>query len=709
MTESFVLPSLTIRLRHERHVVQARQRARDIAALLGFEHQEQIRLATAASELARNAFRYAESGFVDFFVRDTRPQIFVIRVGDTGPGIPNLDAILNGRYISKTGLGMGLIGTKRLMEHFRIESSSTGTQVEFGKALPAVARKVTAATLKSLAVQLVSSSSADPFDEIERQNQELLKTLAELKEKQEQLADLNRELEDTNRGVVALYAELEQHADDLRRVSDLKTSFLSNLSHEFRTPLNSISSLSRLLLGRFDGDLSPEQEKQVNFIQRSAAELSELVNDLLDLAKVEAGKIDVRPRHFEVHEFFGALRGMLKPLLAGNSLDLIFEPAPGIPILYTDEGKISQILRNLISNALKFTRKGHIRVTAAAEDGEWIVFRVADTGIGIAPEDQERIFEEFVQIEGEMQSHVKGTGLGLPLSRRLTDLLGGTLSVESTPGLGSTFTARVPMRIGHADQQPLARPSYAEAAGAAVLFIEDNQETTFVHQAAMKNSIYRAVFVPNIPEARDAMKVIKPELVVLDRLIDEQDCLYYIEELRSQGYGGPILVVSVVDDEKSALQAGATRFLAKPVAPFTLLNIVCELIKGQPAKTVLLVDDDEVTRYLVGGELAKLGYRILEAHGGREGLAMIERETPDAIVLDISMPDINGFEVLRQIRNNVSFQALLVIVHSSRVFSIEEKKEISDSGAFLYPKQEANGEGGASGLLEVLHTAGIRA
>ena len=205
--------------------------------------------------------------------------------------------------------------------------------------MPSVASEVNAARVKAISAKLAGGNAVDPFDEIERQNQELLKTLADLKEKQDQLADLNQELEDTNRGVVALYAELEQHADDLRRVSDLKTSFLSNLSHEFRTPLNSISSLSRLLLGRTDGELSAEQEKQVTYIQRSAAELSELVNDLLDLAKVEAGKIDVKPRSFEVSEFFGALRGMLKPLLAGNSLDLIFEADRGYPDAIHGRGK----------------------------------------------------------------------------------------------------------------------------------------------------------------------------------------------------------------------------------------------------------------------------------------------------------------------------------------------------------------------------------
>jgi signal transduction histidine kinase/DNA-binding response OmpR family regulator len=635
--------------------------------------------------------------------------MFIIRVGDTGPGILNLDEILNGRYVSKTGLGMGLIGTRRLMEHFSIASTPSGTQVECGKPLPRTTTILTAANAKSIAAQIANSSVADPFEEVERQNQELLKTLAELKEKQEQLADLNRELEDTNRGVVALYAELDQHADDLRRVSDLKTSFLSNLSHEFRTPLNSITSLSSLLLGRFDGDLSPEQEKQVTYIQRSARELSELVNDLLDLAKVEAGKVDVKPRHFELQEFFGALRGMLKPLLAGNSLDLIFEAAPGIPTLYMDEGKISQVLRNLISNALKFTRKGRIRVTAEQQDGGWIVFRVADTGIGIAPEDQERIFEEFVQIEGEMQSQVRGTGLGLPLSRKLTELLGGTLSVESTPGKGSTFTALVPVRAGGAVQEPSPLPSAAELAAGAILFVEDNRETSFVHQMAMKSSRYQSVFASNIPEAREIMKVMRPELIVLDRLIDERDCLFYIGELKAQGYAGPILVLSVVDDENAALEAGATKFIPKPVAPFTLLSTVQELIKGQPSKTVLLVDDDEVTRYVLGGELAKLGYRVLEARGGREAMSLIERDHPDAVILDVVMPDMNGFEVLRQIRNSASFRLLPVIVHSSREFTNEERATLSKADAFVCPKRPSRPEDTSSGLFEALQAAGIRA
>ena len=695
-----------VKLRHDRHVVNARQRARDVAGLLGFDHQEQIRLATAASELARNAFRYATGGAVEFLVVDSTPQLFMISVTDTGPGIPNLPAILGGQYISKTGLGKGIIGTKRLMDNFAIRSSSAGTKVEAAKPLPVTAPYVDANRVKQLLNELARSSPADPFDEIERQNQELLKTLAELRESQEALAELNSELEDTNRGVVALYAELDQRAVDLTRVSDFKTSFVSNLSHEFRTPLNSISSLSRLLLNRSDGDLTGEQEKQITYIQRSAAELSELVNDLLDLSKVEAGKIDVKLKHFEVQELFGALRGMLKPLLVGNSLELVFEASSDITPLYTDEGKVSQILRNLISNALKFTKRGHIRVTAEA-DSDIVTFRVSDTGIGIAPEDQERIFDEFIQIEGELQNKVKGTGLGLPLSRRLTELLGGSLRVESRLGAGSTFTVQIPMYLGDPANRALDQLELGNGTGTTILFIEDNRETIFVHGSSLKKSNYHLVFVSNIPEARAAIRRLKPGLVVLDRLIDQQDCLSFIPEMRSIGFAGPVLVVSVVDDSKSPLDSGAAAFLPKPIAPFTLVNTIRELIEGRVSKTILLSEDDEVTRYLLGETLANYGFRILEARNGREAIKMAEAYLPDAIFLDIVMPDLNGFEVLRELRNNPATKEISVIVHSSKTLSKKEIEQLSNDGAVIYPKEAFDDKESTDRLEQALHAVGL--
>jgi signal transduction histidine kinase/CheY-like chemotaxis protein len=709
MIDTRTFSILTLRLRHERHVVHARQRARDIASLLGFEHQEQIRLATATSELARNAFRYASNGAVEFLVRGLAPQSFVISVSDSGPGIPNLAEILDGKYISRTGLGKGIIGTRRLMDEFDIKSSVNGTIVEAAKSLPYAAPPVDAERVKQILNELAKSGATDPFDEVERQNQELLRTLAELREKQDQLAELNHELEDTNRGVVALYAELDQNAVDLRRVSDLKTSFLSNLSHEFRTPLNSITSLCQLLITRSDGELSEEQEKQVGFIQRSAGELTELVNDLLDLAKVEAGKNEVKPKHFEVQDLFGALRGMLKPLLTGNSLELIFDAALDLPPLFTDEGKLSQILRNLISNALKFTRRGHVRITAHLEGDDVIAFQVEDTGIGISAEDREKIFEEFVQVESDLQAKVKGTGLGLPLSRRLAELLGGDISVESEVGLGSTFIVRLPIRFSESEAAPIdsLATSPSDRTGPIILFVEDNVETSFVHESSLRKTDYCLMFARNIPEARAVMRTTTPSMVVLDRFIDEEDCLFYIQELKNSGYTGPIAVVSVIDDESAALSAGADRFLAKPVPPFKLASTLREVLVGHRSYTVLLADDDEVTRYLLGEALTGLGYDVVEARDGREAILMMQRHILAGIFLDIVMPDLTGFEVLREMRRSPSTGSIPVIIHTSKDLSPQEAGSLTDLGAVIFPKREFSSAEGSAKLKEVLVDAGF--
>ncbi|HYF16486.1 MAG TPA: ATP-binding protein [Ramlibacter sp.] len=257
---------------------------------------------------------------------------------------------------------------------------------------------------------------------------------------------LRQELEETNRGVMALYAELDAQAAQLREATELKSRFLAYMSHEFRTPINSIRSIARLLIDRIDGPLTAEQERQVNFIQQTAGEFAEMVDDLLDLAKVEAGRVEISPAWFEMVDLFSALRGMFKPVLTNAELNLVFEEPQGIPKLYTDDRKLSQILRNFISNALKFTPRGEVRVSARCHDGQ-VTFSVADTGIGIAREFHRAIFEDFSQVQSPLQKRLRGTGLGLALSRRLADLLGGAVGVESEPGKGSTFWLTIPVRL----------------------------------------------------------------------------------------------------------------------------------------------------------------------------------------------------------------------------------------------------------------------
>ena len=441
MTE---LPLLTLALAREEDLVVARQRAREAAERVGFERQDAVRVATAASEVVRNALAYAGGGVLDIFLEDVGGQSLALRVADRGPGIPHLEDVLAGRYVSGTGLGAGIRGARRLMHAFAIDTAEGGTTVRMSMPLPS-GKRLDGAEAARVAEALAHAPPQTPVGEVREQNQEVLEALAALEERQEELLRLNRELEDTNRGVVALYAELDQRAEQLRAANDLKAQFLSYMSHEFRTPLDSILALSGLLLARTDGPLTGEQETQVGFVRRSARDLLDMVDDLLAASRVDAGQVKVRPSRFAVDDVYNAVRAMLRPLLEDRGTPLVWGAEPGLPILHTDEAKVAQILRNLLSNALKFTERGEVRVSAARGPGEGtIVFRVADTGIGISPDDRERIFRDFAQVESHLQRRVRGSGLGLPLSRKLAVLLGGDLGVESTPGAGSVFSLVVP-------------------------------------------------------------------------------------------------------------------------------------------------------------------------------------------------------------------------------------------------------------------------
>jgi signal transduction histidine kinase len=510
---------LTVEVRFEQDVVLARGRSRQIASLLGFDLQAQTRIATAVSEISRNAFQYGGGGRVEFIVQG---KALVIKVSDKGGGIKDIEAILAGRYTSTTGMGLGIIGAKRLMDKFVIESVMGETTATLTKYLPKQT-PLTPEVLNKIAQELAQKTPENLYQEVQQQNQELLRTMEELQSRSSELVRLNSELEDTNRGVVALYAELDDRAESWQKASEMKTRFLSNMSHEFRTPLNAILSLSRLLLEQLDGELNLEQEKQVNFIRTSALGLSELVNDLLDIAKVEAGKVTIRPNEFAVGDLFNALKGVLRPILTQSEVELVFVEPQNLPTLNTDEGKVSQILRNLISNALKFTPKGEVRISALQQERA-VVFTVADTGIGIAPNDLELIFEEFVQIENPLQNQFKGTGLGLPLCRQLAQSLGGSIAVESQLAVGSTFTLTLPC-------------IYAELAEKAlqtlikVLIIDDEEISRYLLKQLLGDT--KVIEATNGSEGLLKAILEQPQLIFLDLEMPELSGLEVLEQLKA--------------------------------------------------------------------------------------------------------------------------------------------------------------------------------
>jgi signal transduction histidine kinase/CheY-like chemotaxis protein len=686
-------PLLNVAIQYEHDVVLARQRARHLTALLGFDAQEQSRVATAVSELARNAFQYAKAGKVEFFVEGkTSPQLFRVKVTDSGPGIPNLQEILDGQYQSKTGMGLGIMGARRLVDQFHIESQpGFGTTVWVTKLFPKGASPLQPAALASLLDRLIQAQPENPFEEMQRQNQDLLRALAELERRQEELGQLNRELEDTNRGVVALYAELDEKADHLRRADELKSRFLSNMSHEFRTPLNSIQALCRILLDRTDGPLTSEQATQVTYVQKSADDLFELVNDLLDIAKIEAGKVTIRPAEFDVATMFSALRGMLRPLLLDSDVQLIVEEPSSLPKLQTDEGKISQILRNLLSNALKFTEKGEVRLMAAfSPEDDTVIFSVADSGIGIPPEDHERIFQEFTQLDNQMQRRVKGTGLGLPLSKKLAELLGGAISVESRLGVGSTFLLRIPRayREQGTSEEPDPVPQVDESRIPIVL-VEDEISTIALYETYLRRTDFQLVAVRTLSEARRLMTIVHPKAIILDVLLRGEDSWLFLSRLKTDRATKdiPILIVTSVEDQQKAFALGADAYGLKPVDRQWLIGKLMQLTRPMAHDHVLIIDDEVTFRYVLKSLLKDSGCSVTEAVSGDEGLRLAKECMPHVILLDLVMPGMSGGDVLTALKEDPATQTIPVIIVTSQMVEDDTRASLLNHAAGLLFKQ----------------------
>ncbi|MEV0714168.1 ATP-binding protein [Asanoa sp. NPDC050611] len=440
---------MTVRLLHlvlrtESDVFVARQRAREVAAAVGLERQDQVRLATALSEVGRTLFNErvgppATAAEVWFGVDDATLQIEVVAIGPSqAEQLPSLG---------------------RLVDSLTIDDGPTTTVVRMSRRIPATAG-LTPERLDRISAELSSSAPRTPLDEMAEQNEQLLAALEETRAHRDELARLNAELEETNRGVmalynqlsdeleetnrgvVALYAELDERSAQLRAASEAKTRFLANVSHELRAPVTAVIGLARLLDDPESDPLTEDQGRQVTLIRGSAADLLRLVNDLLDLAKAESGTIQPEWSDVDLRGLFSQLRGTVRAMATGDVQLVVSDPAPPAEIR-SDEVLLAQVLRNLLHNGLKFTAAGEVRMTASRAGGDWLI-EVTDTGVGIAPELHDRIFEEFYQVPGRSPTGATGTGLGLPYARRLVTLLGGELTVASEPGAGSTFTVRLP-------------------------------------------------------------------------------------------------------------------------------------------------------------------------------------------------------------------------------------------------------------------------
>ncbi len=684
----------SLELKTPADLLRARQMCTLLGRELGLEKQDQIRLASAVSDVGRNTLDHARGGRVEFWFRDERELAVLVR--DQGPGIADPEAALQGR---------SLAGVSRLVDALRIDSApGQGTRVWLVKRLPVTARVPDSECLLRLQLAVQRTLPPTAEQELRDQSEQLLQLLESAAQRERELQRLNLELEETNRGVMALYAELNERAENYQNLAELKTRFLSEVSHELRTPLNSILAISRLLLDRTDGDLSDEQERQVEFIRSSAVALTQLVTDLLDLAKTEAGKMSLRITEFDLEDIWTGLRGMLRPLLTGAT-QLIFDDPPPLR-LRTDERKLNQILRNLLSNGLKFTPEGEVRLRVLSTENDQLVLAVSDTGVGISPRDQARLFEDFTQVDSPLQAKLHGTGLGLSLSRRLAQMLGGRLWVESELGTGSTFFLSIPVAIGAA---PALITSTERQSESVVLAVEPDNDVLLAYKTALQPLGISVQQARSVRDARRALQLLDPVAVLLEVLLPYRSGWSLLAELKHHPLTRqiPVAVVTDVDNRAKAEELGADVFARKPVDRAWLRNWVSQLPRPAGRPHLLVIDDEPTARYIVREALNDSPYLIREAADGAVGLQMADAAGPAAIVLDMEMPQMDGFEVLRQLASQPHTKTVPVIIHTQTTLTPEMRKRFPPQVVDAVSKSAAAANGSHHALVQALARAGL--
>ncbi len=511
-----------------------------------------------------------------------------------------------------------------------------------------------------------------------------------------ELARKNAELNESSQGIRTLLSELQDKADQTQKDGEIKNRLVANLSHELRTPLHSILGLTELVTSERDGALAPEQTKQLRFIRASAEELLSLVNDVLDLGRLDANQSHLRVEKFGLQDFIAASRGVLRPLVAeGSPVELAIEDGGDVE-LETDRTKLGQIIRNLVSNALKFTERGEVRVTTEAKNGR-VIFRVRDTGIGIASEFFDKIFEEYGQLENHLQKKLKGAGLGLPLARRLAGRLGGTLHVESEVGVGTTFTVDIPQRHEEAQEmrEMVERSRIKHPGATSILVVEDDRHSLFLYEKYLVSAGFHVLPARTIADATLLMQEHRPAAIVLDVMLEGDSSWNFLASLKSnpETIDIPVLVVTVTDREDKARALGADEFWLKPVDQDRLLRKLKELSVKSPMARVLVIDDDETARYIIKQHLKDTTYQLFEAATGSDGVKAALEHHPHVILLDFLLGGgSTAFDVIDDLKADPRTRSIPVIVVTSHVLDQLDQKRLLEEAEAVISKQNLSRE-----------------
>jgi signal transduction histidine kinase/CheY-like chemotaxis protein/putative methionine-R-sulfoxide reductase with GAF domain len=487
------------------------------------------------------------------------------------------------------------------------------------------------------------------------------------------------------------YAELQKTAERLKELDRLKSQFLANMSHELRTPLNSIIGFSRVILKGVDGPLTDMQHTDLQAVYDSGQHLLKLINDILDISKIQAGRMEISIEDVNLYEIIESCMSTAIALVKDKPIELQQAIEPDLPILHGDGRRIRQVLLNLVGNAANFTEKGFIRVEAKATPTE-VMISVADSGIGIAVDKQKTIFEEFTQVDGSSTRRSGGTGLGLAISRHFVDMHGGRIWVESTPGEGATFYVTLPvevppqageeseadgtMRVGTPGEEAAEGAGAGEQPRRLVLCVDDDEGVITLFRRYLSKRGYRVVGLTESAAVLEKARQLKPFAITLDVMMPKKDGWQVIQELKADADTRhiPVIMATIISEKEYGLSLGATDYLVKPILEDDLLSALERLDRDQDRHRVLVVDDQAESRSLLRRMIeSRPGYEVLEASGGLEAIRLVQEEQPHIIVLDLMMPDVDGFAVLESVKADEATRSIPIIVVTAKDLTQEER------------------------------------
>jgi signal transduction histidine kinase/DNA-binding response OmpR family regulator len=475
---------------------------------------------------------------------------------------------------------------------------------------------------------------------------------------------------------------------EMRELDRLKSQFLANMSHELRTPLNSIIGFSRVIIKGIDGPVTDLQEQDLSAIYNSGQHLLRLINDILDLSKIDAGKMELAFDDVNVGELVQSVVPTVNGLIKDKAITLQQNIQPDIPIIRADAMRLRQVMINLLSNAAKFTETGSITISADVQNASTghpeVIIKVTDTGAGIAPEDRSKLFQPFSQVDSSPTRKTGGTGLGLSISRRLVELHGGLIDVTSEIGKGSTFyfTLPLPKEI---DSHTRLDDQHEEK---IILVIDDDTQVISLYERFLQPQGYQVVALTDPAQAIERARQLSPYAITLDIMMPGRDGWTVLADLKNNAdtRAIPVIVCSILEEGEKGFSLGASDFLVKPILEEDLLNALDRLNGMDDIHDVLIIDDDEKDLRLMEKILRQGKFNPILAQGGRQGWEILSNRPPHAVVLDLFMPDMDGFTILEKLRTAPEYCDIPIIVVSGADLTTGQEKQLADFGQNLLRK-----------------------